>query len=258
MTTPEAPTAPPTRTTPYGADPAQVYDVREPTTHGAETRGATVVVVHGGFWRAAHDRAHAAAQAQGLADRGFHVAVVEYRRVGMPGGGWPGTFDDVTAAIAAVRADPTLPEPTVLLGHSAGGHLVTLAASQPWALGLRGAVSLAGCVDLVRGVELGMGDGAVPDFLGGPPTTDPADPLAAADPAMTTPAVPVVLVHGTADDTVPLEVSRSYAAKVADAASPHAAVRVLELEGGDHSVVIDPASAEYAAVVVELEELTRG
>lgn len=249
-------TAPPTRTTPYGDDPAQVYDVREPTTPDA--RGVTVVVVHGGFWRASFDREHAAPQAQGLADRGYHVAVVEYRRVGMPGGGWPGTVDDVTAAVAAVRADPTLPAPTVLLGHSAGGHLVTLAASQPWALGLRGAVSLAGCVDLVRGVELGMGDGAVADFLGAPPATDASDPLAAADPAMLTPAVPVVLVHGTADETVPLEVSRSYAAKVASATTPHAGVRLRELEGADHTVVIDPTSSAYAAVLDELEQLTRG
>ncbi|MEO3937753.1 alpha/beta fold hydrolase [Dermatophilaceae bacterium Soc4.6] len=249
---------PASRTTSYGDDPAQVYDVREPTTTADDTRGVTVVVVHGGFWRASFDRAHAAPQAQGLADRGFHVAVVEYRRVGMPGGGWPGTVDDVTAAIAAVRADATLPTPTVLLGHSAGGHLVTLAASQPWALGLRGAVSLAGCVDLVRGVELGMGDGAVADFLGGPPAADAADPLAAADPAMTTPAVPVVLVHGTADDTVPLEVSRSYAAKVAASTQPHAPVRLVELDGADHMVVIDPDHAAYAAVVEVLEDLTRG
>ncbi|MDQ2756482.1 MAG: alpha/beta hydrolase, partial [Actinomycetota bacterium] len=114
------PTTPaPARTTSYGDDPAQVYDVREPTTPGptpgAAVRGVTVVVVHGGFWRATYDREHAGPQAQGLADRGFHVAVVEYRRVTMPGGGWPGTFDDVSAAIAAVRADATLPEPTVLL-----------------------------------------------------------------------------------------------------------------------------------------------
>jgi hypothetical protein len=44
---PDAP--PPARTTAYGSDPAQVYDVRMPT---GDPSGTTVVVVHGGFWRA--------------------------------------------------------------------------------------------------------------------------------------------------------------------------------------------------------------
>ena len=38
--------ASPSRTTAYGIDPAQVYDVRVPT---ADPTGTTVVVVHGGF-----------------------------------------------------------------------------------------------------------------------------------------------------------------------------------------------------------------
>ena len=101
-------TAPPAaRTVAYGSDPAQVYDVRLPT---GRPRDVTVVVVHGGFWQPEFDRAHAAAQSQAFADDGFTVAVLEYRRAGMDGGGWPGTFDDITAALAAVRADPTLPD----------------------------------------------------------------------------------------------------------------------------------------------------
>ncbi|GAA1898063.1 alpha/beta hydrolase family protein [Lapillicoccus jejuensis] len=257
-TSPELPGIPtagvpaPARTTAYGDDPAQVYDVRLPT---GEPRGATVVVVHGGFWRAAFDRHHAAPQAQAFADRGYHVAVLEYRRVSMPGGGWPGTVDDVLAAVAAVRDDADLPEPTVLVGHSAGGHLVALAASRTSAWGLRGAVSLAGCVDLRRGVELGMGDGAVHDLLGAEPAQDPADPLAAADPSMTVPVVPVVLVHGDADDVVPLEVSRSYLARVDAADGSHAPVRLVVVPGADHGAVVDPAHPAFAVVADEVAAL---
>ncbi|MEP6796513.1 MAG: alpha/beta hydrolase [Lapillicoccus sp.] len=271
---PAAVAPPPARTIAYGSDPAQVYDVRlpagtaagtaagaspttSPTSTGTTPTGTTVVIVHGGFWRQEYDRAHAAGQAQAFADAGHHVAVVEYRRVSMPGGGWPGTFDDVAAAIEAIRADPTLPDRCVLVGHSAGGHLVTLAASQPWAHGIRGAVSLAGCVDLVRGVELGMGGTAVPDFLGAAPATDASAPLAAADPALTTPAVPVVLIHGDADDVVPLEVSRSYLAKVESSTAQHAAVRLLPLPGADHSVLIDPADPAFAVVLREVASLTQ-
>ena len=62
--------APPTRTTAYGDDPAQVYDVRLPER---VTRGLTVVVVHGGFWRPEYDRGHAGRQAQAFADAGCAV-----------------------------------------------------------------------------------------------------------------------------------------------------------------------------------------
>ena len=99
--------APPARTTAYGIDPAQVYDVRVPA---GDPTGTTVVVVHGGFWRAEWDRAHAAPQAQAFADAGHHVAVVEYRRTGMPGAAGPGTFDDVSAAVDAVAGRPDLPD----------------------------------------------------------------------------------------------------------------------------------------------------
>ena len=72
---------PPTRTTAYGSDPAQVYDVRLPAGTAADV---TVVVVHGGFWRERFDRSHAGCQAQAFADAGYPVAVLEYRRTGMP------------------------------------------------------------------------------------------------------------------------------------------------------------------------------
>ena len=49
----------------------------------------------------------------------------EYRRTGGPGGGWPGTFDDVAAAVRG-GAGPCV-APAVRRrcwpGHSAGGHL---------------------------------------------------------------------------------------------------------------------------------------
>ena len=188
-------TAPPAaRTVAYGPDPAQVYDVRLP---GRRPRDVTVVVVHGGFWQPEFDRAHAAAQAQAFADDGFTVAVLEYRRAGMDGGGWPGTFDDITAAVAAVRADPTLPDRTVLVGHSAGGHLAVWAASQSWAHGLAGVVSLAGCVDLTLTATLALGDRAAQSLMGGDPGGARRASYALADPARLTPAGSFVSAHQT-------------------------------------------------------------
>src|SRR5262245_56980578 len=102
-------TSPPAETTrAYGPDPAQVYDVLLPAPGTTHLR-ATVLVVHGGFWRAEYDRAHAMPEALAFAEAGFHVALGEYRRTGMPGGGVPGTLDDLRALVGAVARDPELP-----------------------------------------------------------------------------------------------------------------------------------------------------
>ena len=59
-----------------------------------------MIIIHGGFWLAEWDRMHARPMAAALADAGYVVGSVEYRRIGSPGGGgWPGTFDDIAAAI---------------------------------------------------------------------------------------------------------------------------------------------------------------
>ena len=245
--------ATPDRTVAYGPDPSQVYDVRSPRARPA--RNVTVVVVHGGFWRAQWDRGHAAPQAAAFAADGFHVAVVEYRRVGMPGGGWPGTGDDVAAAVRAVRADTTLPGRCILVGHSAGGHLVAWAASQPWALGLAGAVSLAGCVDLAMTHRDHLGDDAARRLLGGAgPEVDPAA-WEQADPARTSPAVPVVLLHGLDDDSVPPAVSRSYLDAVTRSGDQHAQVRLAVIPGCGHFDLIDPGHPAFERVLQAVRAL---
>lgn len=238
----------PQRCTAYGPDPAQVYDVRLPA---GKARDATVVVVHGGFWRAAYDRSHAASEAQAFADAGYAVAVLEYRRTGMPGGGWPGTAEDVAAAIAAVRAEPELPDRCVLVGHSAGGQLVTWAAAQRWAEGLAGAVSLAGVLDLGRAQAAGVGDGAIDALLGGSPAEVP-EAYAAADPARLPRGIPLALLHGADDGEVPAWVSRSY---LDHAPPPHARLTHLELEGVGHYELIDPAHPVFAEVLAAVARL---
>ena len=237
--------APPARTVAYGIDPAQVYDVRLPT---ADPTGTTVVVVHGGFWKAEWDREHAAPQGQAFADAGHHVAVVEYRRTGMPGGGWPGTFADVSAAVDAVVADPALPDRTVLVGHSAGGHLVTLAATRPEARALSGVVALAGCVDLALTRELRLGDDAAIRFMGDADYAAWQDADPSAHPALTS----VVLVHGEADDTVPVEVAERYL----DRQGPTAGHWLIRLPDVGHMEVIDPAEPAFAVVLDAVVGLT--
>ncbi|MCA0251403.1 MAG: alpha/beta hydrolase [Actinobacteria bacterium] len=237
----------PVETVGYGQDAAQVYDVRLPVA-GTPAR-PTVVLIHGGFWRARYDRAHLAAMAQHLADTGHPTAVLEYRRPGMLGSRYPATLADLRDGVAAVARDPRLPEPRVAVGHSAGGQLAIWAASQPDAAGrLAAVVSLAGCVDLGLAAELDLGDGAVADFLGGSPDELPRA-YADADPVRLAPCpVPVVLVHGEADPEVPISVSESYLALAAGGS-----VSLVRLPGVGHYELIDPTDPAFGSVTEAID-----
>jgi acetyl esterase/lipase len=241
--------APPAaRTAAYGEHPDQVYDVREP----AHPLGATVLVVHGGFWRPAYDRSHAGSQAAALAGAGFHVAVGEYRRDRMPLGQLPAALADVRAVVAAVRADESLPGRVVLVGHSAGGQLVAWAANQPWAEGLAGAVVLAGCVDLRATDAMGLGGGAARDWMGTAPDETP-EVWQAADPmASLPPRVPVRLLHGRQDEIVPAAVTEAY---VERCRALGADVALEVFDGCGHYSLIDPHAPAFAEVIRTLESL---
>lgn len=84
------------RTIRYGSAPGQEGDLLLPST----SRPPVICLLHGGFWRMPYGRDQMTDVARDLAARGFAVWNLEYRRVGAPGGGWPGTLDDVGAGIA--------------------------------------------------------------------------------------------------------------------------------------------------------------
>jgi acetyl esterase/lipase len=236
----DRPAPPPDRTVRYGPESDQVIDIRLPS---GPVTGPPVVFVHGGFWRARYDRAHAGPLAADLAGRGHPVAVIEYRRVGQPGGGWPGTLDDVRAAVVALPdlAGPRFAAP-VLAGHSAGGHLALWVARQVPA---RGVLALAPVADLALGHGLNLGAGAVAALLGGGPADVP-DRYAAADPARLLPlGVPCVIVHGQEDRQVPVTVSRSYVARARAAGDR---IHLVEVPDMDHFAVIDPGSPAWSTV----------
>ena len=99
--------------------------------------------------------------------------------------------------------------------------------------------------------RLGLGGHAARALLGGAPDEQP-DRYAAADPARLLPTgVPTVLVHGTRDEDVPVEVSRSYRAAAAAAGDD---VTLHELAGVDHMALVDPASPAWPAVLAAVAE----
>ena len=109
----------------YGAEPDQFGELSLPD---GVAKG-TVVIIHGGFWRAIRDLSLGRPLAADLARRGYAAWNLEYRRA-LAGGGWPGTFEDVAAGIDLLATLPVDSSRVVAVGHSAGGHLAAWAAGR--------------------------------------------------------------------------------------------------------------------------------
>jgi pimeloyl-ACP methyl ester carboxylesterase len=176
-----------------------------------------------------------------LAGRGWTTWNLEYRRLGN-GGGFPQTTDDVAAGIDHLAALGLGSARVVAIGHSAGGHLAAWAATRDAAgVPLAGAVAQAGVLDPRLARELRLSDAPVHAFLDG--LDDAA--LAAFSPRERLPLrAPMLLTHGEADDTVPIRISREFAA--ASGAELH-----VDPEAG-HMEHLDPAHPLWQAVVAWL------
>jgi acetyl esterase/lipase len=240
----------------YGSEPSQFGDLRLPTGRGPHP---VAVIIHGGFWRAAHDLLHLGHLAAALTADGVATWNIEYRRVGEPGGGWPGTFEDIGRALLAVNdlteAHPLDPTRTIAVGFSAGGHLalwaagrhrvVNVALAPAPAFALAGVVALAPIGDLVAAADRPLNGTAVPDLLGGSPSAVP-DRYAAASPRALLPiGVRQIVIHGTDDLAVPIELSESYVDAAQRSGDPAELVR---LPGTGHFELIDPRSSAWDAV----------
>lgn len=170
----------------YGPDDLRSGELRLPTGKGPFP---VAVVIHGGCWLAAFDsRAGTTPLAEALRRRGIAVWNIEYRRTDNPGGGWPGTFQDVAAGVdhltALAKRYPLDLKRVAIVGHSAGAHLALWAASRrklpaPYGPGIIRPLSVVaidgpGALEPFVGVDADVcGKPVIVPLMGGTPAEKP-------------------------------------------------------------------------------------
>lgn len=237
---------------PYGAGEFQFGDLRLPKTAGPHP---VVVVIHGGFWRAAYDLLYAGNMAAALTGAGVATWNIEYRRIGQAGGGYPGTLDDAADAVAHLRKIAGTHhldlKRTVAIGHSAGGHLALWLAVSKRGVPLKGVVSLAGVADLRRAYELKLSNNVTGELMGGSPAEFPERYRDASPIERLPAAIPQRLIHGEADEVVPIEISERYE----KAAQAHRDDCKLLRMASDHFDIVDRRSKIWPQVMRTILDL---
>jgi acetyl esterase/lipase len=216
----------------YGTDPRQKLDLYLP--EGLKGPAPVILFFYGGSWQNG-SKDYYRAFGQAFASQGIVVAVADYRLY--PQVKYPAFLADGAAAFRFVHdhvaAEGGDPNRVFLAGHSAGAYIAVMLDSDLSYLKAAGADPA-----WVRGV---IGIAGPYDFL---PLTDPAliDVFGGADVRATQPIdhidgkrAPMLLAHGTADETVGIGNSRRMAKKLKSFGN---AVEVKEYQGVGHVGII--------------------
>ena len=242
----------------YGPDPLQFGELHVPAGDGPFP---VVVFIHGGCWLAKYDITTSRPLAWALQGQGIVAWNLEYRRVGDPGGAYPGTLLDIGSGVDHVRrlaADYPLDlSRVVVMGHSAGGHLALWAGArggipaghelhQPDPIRPAGVVALAPAPALTRLHQQGDCDNVIDKLMGGSPAAYP-DRYRYVEPARMAPiGVPQIVIMGV-HDTHWTPIGEAYI-EAARARGDTQIERVLAPESG-HFEVINPSSSTWPLVL---------
>jgi len=228
---------------PYGGGPNQFGELRVPSSPGPFP---VVMHIHGGFWRGEYDFTLGNPVCEEIVSRGVATWNLEYRRIGNPGGGWPGTFQDIRNGyrfISQIASKYNLdPNRLLVMGHSAGAQLALCLAARETSL--KRVISLAGVVDMQQAWDMDLGNNAVGEFLGGTPK-EVSEHYREADPMQLSIRATQWLIHGASDDVVPSSLSRNYAEQKRSRGED---AHYLEIASAGHLDLIDPHSAAWPKI----------
>jgi acetyl esterase/lipase len=255
---------PPDQKIQYGPAPQQYGNLRLPKGRGLHP---VVIFIHGGCWLSAFDITHAGSFEQALADSGYAVWSLEYRRVGDAGGGWPGTFLDIARGADYVREIASKYSldlnRVVVSGQSAGGEFALWLAARKKIpsssevfvanpINVRGVVALAPAPDLETLEAAGTCGKVIDKLIGGPPTQF-AERYAVVSPMKLAPIdVPSTLIVGAQDRGFGPN-GRAYFARAKEAGD--AKVRLVEAPESGHFEVIAPKTTTWGIVIAEFKAM---
>ena len=227
-------------------------DLYKPAQGPDKTLHPFVVYVHGGGWLSGHTRQSGAFSSwpdvlASLAARGYVVASVEYRLSSEAR--FPAAAQDVKAAIDWLRSQSSTYQIDttrgLIWGASAGGQLAALTATTCDCL--QGAVTWYGIFDFSAFPAQDTPDSAGAKYLGCQVSKCPPDVLSAASPVahIKRGNPPMLLIHGRADKTVPVQQSQEMYDKLRAAGVP---AQLLLIPDVDHSFIgKTPADTQKAS-----------
>jgi acetyl esterase/lipase len=255
----------PSATFAYGSAPSQYAELFLPRGAGPFP---VAVLVHGGCWTREFGGITQLRNVAGaLAARGIAAWNVEYRRVDEPGGGYPGTYQDMNAALSMLAQQaqryPIDLNRLVAVGHSAGGQLVQWMAGRPRIpntsplylpdpLPVRKVVSLGGLADLRREQDLikSSCDREIGQLTGAPGDQRP-DVFSDTNAGDLLPnGSRTILVTGELDRISPPRAAHDFAARARKAGD---AAEVVILPGASHYDEVAASSASWPLVLDAIE-----
>ena len=249
----------------YGDESLQFGYLRLPEGRGPHP---TIIFIHGGCWLSAYDIQHTGPAEQALADAGYAVWSIEYRRVGDEGSTWPGLFLDIGLGVdhlyELAGEYPLDLDRVIAAGHSAGGALALWAAARSRIpasselhvarpLPIHGVLALTPAPTLEALHSAGVCGDVVNSFMGGAPEDYPERYDSASPMRLTPVGVPQRIIVGAYDQAWGPS-GRAYFEHAS--AEGRSAVTLREASESGHFEVIVPTTTSWALVLDELRSLS--
>ncbi|MBI1346463.1 prolyl oligopeptidase family serine peptidase [bacterium] len=238
----------------------ELADLYLPLNRGPEVRSPAVVIIHGGGWTGGkRDAARELNIGITLALHGYVGLSIDYLLATESAPSWPQNIYDCKTAVRWLRANADRlqidSEHIGVIGGSAGGHLTSLLAlsgpadgldpAEPWgefSCAVQCAIPLYGASEVRDSKSalwmLGKTQVEAPELY---KLASPVTHIDAQDP-------PFLILHGTADTTVPVEQSENLAAALKEAGVEHELVIV---EGAPHTFHLQPKQQDLRPLVLD-------